>query len=998
MFVRRARPRHLPSVPFEPLEARTLLALLTWDGGPTGLGTDWHNPVNWDTDTLPVDGDSVLLGPGPAVEFTTGNLSLVTIQSDRPLAVRGGSLLASTASIGDQFTLDGGAIGGGSWIITGAGLIATDNPANTLDTATITGDITLAADSAFLRITNDLTLNGLLMLSGDDACLSFDANAQTLSGLADVRFFGFVGHRYLSADNSAILTIAPTVRITGNTGKLVSGRISGSGAIINQGTIWSDVDGGSLDILPATFSNLGILRSSGFGYLRIAAGLWTNSGLIATAGGNIVLAGSFDTSPGIGLYSRGAGEIFIEGDILNANSSLTLSAATGLWRFRGGRISGGSVSATPSGGLADYPLSSGKLTNVSLAGAFTWQSSGFSAEFDAVTLTGALTFGSFSTLTIRNTLTLDGTLTLTGADSLLAFAGAAQSILGTAAIRLENEDARLWAFEPLTIPAAVSISGFGRILGDITNHGSITADTPGKSLIIGGGVFQNEATVSATAGRLWFGEPAGAAATFINNATITATGASTIAIGPTLDTGPVLFTNAANMSLSGTAVLTVGRPLAARPVTLQNSGTLTLSGTAHATIGSLQAFIPIVLDNTGLITVTAGAELSFDSLATTAQIGDLRAAGGLVIIRGDIDNANATIHINAQSGSWIVDGGGFFGGEIAFADGAQLIFNSNVNNLFHAVTLTGAFALSQPGARLAISGGLTLAGTFSITGQNTAVRFLDGSQSIDGSGSILFSGTLGNQTLSIEGGHTLTITPNITLSGNSGAGTISPGPGGGSIINQGTIAGKLSISATVSNAGLIHARNGHTLTFSGPFTNLVKGTLSGGQYKVSAGSTLNLGGPITTNLATITLEGKAASWPALSSLTRNASSLTITNSASLALTANFINAASLTLGPAAALSAPSFINWKVASLTFTIGGQGAPSLTTTGAAGVYGDISITWASGFTPSAGTFALVAAASLHGTFKSIAIAPPGAGLIPILLTNPTTLSLALARLTRA
>ena len=122
---RGAGPRH-QSASFmgEPLESRTLLALAVWDGGPAGVGTSWHDAVNWVDDDPPESGDEVLIDTGPGVEFSTGELTLLQLTSSRPIAVLGGTLgVSQSAYVGDQVTLDGGALAGGPWTLAGPGLV-----------------------------------------------------------------------------------------------------------------------------------------------------------------------------------------------------------------------------------------------------------------------------------------------------------------------------------------------------------------------------------------------------------------------------------------------------------------------------------------------------------------------------------------------------------------------------------------------------------------------------------------------------------------------------------------------------------------------------------------------------------------------------------------------------------------------------------------------------------------------------------------------------------
>ena len=48
---------------FEPLERRDLMTTIAWDGGPTGLGTSWHDPLNWEGDVVPGPDDDAEIGP-----------------------------------------------------------------------------------------------------------------------------------------------------------------------------------------------------------------------------------------------------------------------------------------------------------------------------------------------------------------------------------------------------------------------------------------------------------------------------------------------------------------------------------------------------------------------------------------------------------------------------------------------------------------------------------------------------------------------------------------------------------------------------------------------------------------------------------------------------------------------------------------------------------------------------------------------------------------------
>src|SRR5262249_61604467 len=60
-FCRRRRQRTVrPSV--EPLEDRLAPAVILWDGGPTGTGTNWNDRLNWAGDVLPGAADDAQIG------------------------------------------------------------------------------------------------------------------------------------------------------------------------------------------------------------------------------------------------------------------------------------------------------------------------------------------------------------------------------------------------------------------------------------------------------------------------------------------------------------------------------------------------------------------------------------------------------------------------------------------------------------------------------------------------------------------------------------------------------------------------------------------------------------------------------------------------------------------------------------------------------------------------------------------------------------------------
>src|SRR5687767_11958456 len=102
----------------EPLEQRTLLAAVSWDGGPAGTGTDWSNPVNWSGDVKPGAGDDALImSAGPTITLAQSE-SVNSVTSNRAISVRNGTWTIAAPSQLEGLTITGGGIGG---VLTGTG-------------------------------------------------------------------------------------------------------------------------------------------------------------------------------------------------------------------------------------------------------------------------------------------------------------------------------------------------------------------------------------------------------------------------------------------------------------------------------------------------------------------------------------------------------------------------------------------------------------------------------------------------------------------------------------------------------------------------------------------------------------------------------------------------------------------------------------------------------------------------------------------------------------
>ncbi len=90
----RTRQPSLARLGLEALEDRTLLAIVTWDGGAVPPNFNWNDPANWSGDTLPGTGDDVTIPDlvGTPVITSSGAVAIRSLTSAERIAITGGSL------------------------------------------------------------------------------------------------------------------------------------------------------------------------------------------------------------------------------------------------------------------------------------------------------------------------------------------------------------------------------------------------------------------------------------------------------------------------------------------------------------------------------------------------------------------------------------------------------------------------------------------------------------------------------------------------------------------------------------------------------------------------------------------------------------------------------------------------------------------------------------------------------------------------------------------
>jgi len=272
-----------------------------------------------------------------------------------------------------------------------------------------------------------------------------------------------------------------------------------------------------------------------------------------------------------------------------------------------------------------------------------------------------------------------------------------------------------------------------------------------------------------------------------------------------------------------------------------------------------------------------------------------------------------------------MNGGTLRNAVLSASGGAQMVFG---NGTLDGVTVNGDLDVGRQNsaARMTVLNGLVLNGTLYVGNPTNrwygAVTF-SGTQTLSGNGTVVF-GNYGvcNALRLASGGTSLTIGPEVTVRGHSGAighSTCWGGPLNVAVINQGTITaelsgGTISISAQrftnqanvqVSNGASLNIDtldntpsgtvlvNDSTLTLSGSWTNA--GSMSAtnstvnlnGSFNLASlgvfnrsGGTVNLGGTLDNGGAVIALNAGTGSWVMSGGTLRNAV-LTVSGGAQL---------------------------------------------------------------------------------------------------------------------
>jgi hypothetical protein len=816
--------------------------------------------------------------------------------------------------------------------------------------------------------------------------------------------------------NTTSTNQSPTLNIGGS-----NNTVTNSGLIESQATGSGNSQVYVSSGTSSTLHNTGTLEATGANaYLTVGANntanSWTNTGgtIEALNGATVYLAGGFTTATLEGGQILGGGGTLNLTGMLNNNGATLAAPTSGIYTLDGGTITGGTVDASL--GALQFSNNNGTLNNVAMVNNFTIGQSTTFTVAGTTSFSGSVTLGGSNNINLNTTapFTIASTATWTDSGGLNFYGQTSGvSIVNQGSISTNGGWFSGQGYGNFLINNSGTITNsggnslqLGYYNGDsLTNSGTIlntTSTNQSPTMNIGGsnntvtnsGLIESQATGS---GNSQVYVSSGTNSTLTNTGTLEATGANAyLTVGAnnsgnawTNTGGTIEALNGATVNLAGsftTATLAGGRILGA-------GGTLNLTGALNNTGATLAA------PTSGIYTLDGG---SISGGTVNGSLGALQFSNN----NGTLNNVSMVNNFTiGQTTTFTVAGTTSFSGNVTLGGGNNINLSTTTPfTIAGTATWTDSGALNfyaqTAGATIANEGSITTNGGW-MSGQGYGNFLINNSGAITNSGSsslqlgyyngdsLTNSGTITNQgsgnaapSVSI-GGSNNTITNSgtmqtimngtntATLTVGNGSNTTITNTGTGSMLatNSGSAgAANLVIASgggvSFTNQGTVGANGAGATAYVDSTTNLSGGTLTGGTWSASNGGTLQFsGGPITTNAATLDIDGTG------SVIKTNGGSQTLqqtltTNNGTLSLDpVTFANSNALTNNGAidlagATLSAPSLTN----TATGTITGNGAVNspVTNQGSVTASGG-TLTMSSGIVGATGTVQVNSAATL-------------------------------------
>ena len=741
-----------------------------WDNQ---TGNDlWTDPLNWNTDLLPVPADDVFIGivDGQGVFITSGVQSISSVLSDEDIIINGGTLtIANNSQLNGNLTVGNS----GASILNGAG---------------------------------DVTVAGLTVWSGNTSTIGGSGTLFADGGLA----IDFGGGTSRNLDR--------TIEMSGTNNWTATGgsNLNGTGQVVNLGTL-NATNSSTINVNTGFDNTVGtITKSAGAGSLTFN-GAFNNDNQVTVDAGRVSLA---STNAHTGVFT------------LNAGGTLETNGGTST--MTGGTVSGlGTVLGT-SGVLVIDGASTYNVGDTQINGGTITFNTNVATTTLTVGPSGAAVLNGTGDVTVAGLTVWSGnTSTIGGSGTLFADGGLAIDFGGGTNRNLDRT-IEMSGTNNWTATGGSNLNGTGQVVNlgtlNATNSSTINVNTgfdntvgtitksAGAGSLTFNGAFNNDNQVTVDAGRVSLASTNAHTGVFTLNAggtletnggTSTMTGGTVSGLGTVLGTSGVLV-------IDGASTYNVGD-------TQINGGTITFNTNVATTTLTVGPSGAAVLNGTGDVTV-AGLTVWSGNTSTIGGSGTLFADGGLAIDFGGGTNRNLdrTIEMSGTN-NWTATGGSNLNGTGQVVNlGTLNATNSSTINVNTGFDNQGTFNKSGAGT-FAFNGIFTNSGL--VDAQNAITSFTNtftqtaGTTELSGGtinatnpmsvngGSVIGFGTINGDvnldaaTLSPGSSPEILNVDNLTLTVNSvfelDVDGITPGVGGHdqvNVTNNATIAGTLNVN------------------------------------------------------------------------------------------------------------------------------------------------------------------------------------------------------------
>jgi len=268
------------------------------------------------------------------------------------------------------------------------------------------------------------------------------------------------------------------------------------------------------------------------------------------------------------------------------------------------------------------------------------------------------------------------------------------------------------------------------------------------------------------------------------------------------------------------------------------------------TAGSLVA-------NNGIISadVNGGTVSLLQSAFSNNNILEARNGGTLNITSGVTNTVNGNVNAT-NNGVVLLNSAAMTGGTINTSAGGRFTATNANANFLNDVSVTGGIDLATTQGSIRVNGasGMTLLSGATVNLNNSSALAFQGAQALAGNGSVVFGATGINRVVVDGSGAVLTIGAGATIRGQSGnvGGQLHVVTANSNIFNNGKISADVNggsiqiLQATVTNNGVLEAKNGGTLVLSSNVTGLAGSQISAGAGSVVLQSGVTLSGVINS--------------------------------------------------------------------------------------------------------------------------------------------------------